>query len=248
MGNIPNIILKSDVKKKPMSYYQDNLYFAVLKNNLFLVKRILKNNINLNHAYFYGNTCLIIAAKMGYHNIVTELLNRGADANIQNDYGYNALALAIDQNRIKIVKLLMNYDINLDLLFGNSGMTALFLAIYRNRLEIIKILIKFGVKTNIYTKWKDTPLILATKYGLPEIVELLLKKYNNIDHQDTKGNTALMIAAKNGYLGIFRNLLECKADITIRNNNNNTAGNIIEMNNYIYLKNELMKYDNDIYA
>jgi len=68
---------------------------------------------------------------------------------------------------------------------------------------------------NIESKNGDgyTALMLAAKWGYPEIVTLLLENKANVNATDNFGYTALMRAAENGHKPVVALLLENKADI-----------------------------------
>ena len=73
-----------------------------------------KNNIRfLDSRDHHGNTALMNACWKGHVEIAEFLLKSGASKDLQNYYGWTALMWATSENKIKIVKLLLNWDVNL---------------------------------------------------------------------------------------------------------------------------------------
>ena len=62
-----------------------------------------------------GETCLSIAVKLGYEEIVKELISHKANVNCQNKAGQSAIYLASWHNQIQILRLLIQAggDVNL---------------------------------------------------------------------------------------------------------------------------------------
>jgi hypothetical protein len=69
----------------------------------------------------------------------------------------------------------------------------------------------------------NTPLILAAKSGLTDIVRRLLKRGARPDTRNNLGFNALMIACQEGHEDIVRALLSAGADRSLRNKKRETA-------------------------
>ena len=70
-------------------------------------------------------------------------------------------------------------------------------------LIIDKILPKFGIKINIdeiITRSKDTPLLLASGEGYPDIVKFLIKNNANVNAVRICGNTPLILVSQNSIM------------------------------------------------
>ena len=70
-----------------------------------------------------GNTALLWASAYGYLEIVKELINRGADKNIQDVEGFTPLSWASSLGRINVVSELVSrgVDITIKNKFGQSA-------------------------------------------------------------------------------------------------------------------------------
>jgi ankyrin repeat protein len=78
-----------------------------------LFKQILNNNKSyVNKVDDHGDTPLILAAYNGFSDIVTLLLENGADPNIHNKNGEIPLEYAVDEGHEEIVKLLLENNEN----------------------------------------------------------------------------------------------------------------------------------------
>ncbi|WP_338966784.1 ankyrin repeat domain-containing protein [Spiroplasma endosymbiont of Lonchoptera lutea] len=201
------------------------LSISINKNNLELTKLlIILNNKNsemindflmdwspLQYAIFHGNL-----------DIVKLLLENGANINLQNNNGNNALITAVENGHTDIVKLLLKNgaDINHQ---NKFGITPLITAATYGELDIMKLLLEKGANINHQNKFGITPLITAASHDKLEIVKLLLENGATINLTDKNGNTALITAATYGKLDIVKLLLEKGAAINLTDENGNTA-------------------------
>lgn len=119
-----------------------------------------------------GMTGLMIAIMEEDIEIVTLLLENGADVNIQTKDGETALILASMFGYIEIVKILLEYGANVDTK-ENLGMTALMAASGEGHIEIVKLLLANGADQNATDNYNNTALMLANIKRHVEIVELL---------------------------------------------------------------------------
>lgn len=151
------------------SYHQDILQFLLeyinndydnQNNDENNDKNNDKNNEKLNFINIQdvtGDTALIIACRKSIENVKL-LLKYGADPNISNELGYNALAMAVTYKKIDIIKLLLKRNVNLNAT-NISGGGILISAIMNNiAIEIIELLIKSGIDINIRDNHGKTAL------------------------------------------------------------------------------------------
>jgi len=90
------------------------------------------------------------------------LLDKGANLNLQDNYGNTALIIACHNNNTEIVNLLIENKTNLDLQ-DNDGWTALIYACYKNNTELVKILIDKGANLDLQDKNGCTALMLLSR-------------------------------------------------------------------------------------
>ncbi|KAF7721043.1 hypothetical protein EC973_005526 [Apophysomyces ossiformis] len=79
------------------------------------------------------------------------------------------------------------------------GYTAMHAAVSYNQEAMIKLLLQYGADINIEDSDKDTPLFVAEKV---EIAQLLLDKGSDAYHQNAEGMTAAMNAHQEGMVEV----------------------------------------------
>jgi len=83
------------------------LYCAAITGNLDLLNTALEKGADVNSLYGQGFSPLMLAAKEGYKDFVTELIKAGADVNYSNDdYGEKYSVLDAAESYPEIVKIL----------------------------------------------------------------------------------------------------------------------------------------------
>ena len=80
----------------------------------------LKDNIDINHQFFEGNTFLIMASREGNKNITYFLCQQRCEINIQNDKGNTALHYAIGNLFFDVVDILISFGANEEILNYNG--------------------------------------------------------------------------------------------------------------------------------
>ena len=144
------------------------------------IERALDGDINL--VDYYEKTALMYASDYGHIESVKLLLDRGADPNIQNEFGYTAL-MYMDKSqgvRMEIVELLLDKgsDPNIQ---NEFGYTALMYASTKGHTGIVKLLLDRGACPNVVSKEGKSALMWATDRGNTRIVKLI-KEMTNLQH------------------------------------------------------------------
>jgi uncharacterized protein len=163
-------------------------------------KRVLDDPGFLLDRDYVGNTPLLTAIEFDNLELVTFLLQRGADPNVAVDDGYTCLLTAIESDEtvsIKIVATLINAGADIHFA-GINGWTPLHMAAARGHAEKVKLLIAAGADLN---QRKDidaheTPLLEAAFMGQPETVKLLLDSGANASLRDVINNRTPLETAK----------------------------------------------------
>lgn len=119
----------------------------------------------------YGNTALMKAAREGNIDIVTDLLDSGADIHMTNVDGNTALWLSCFGGNTEIIKLLIAKGIEIDTLNVN-GVTPLMYASSSGRDEIVSMLVDAGADVRIKNPDDFSALDLAVT---PQILKILRK-------------------------------------------------------------------------
>lgn len=145
---------------------------------------------------------------------IQALLNRGFDPNTPSPQGAHGLMLAMQDNNLKVAKVLIAHrQTNVDSRNAKDE-TPLMLAALRGDMELVLTLIARGADIN---KPGWAPLHYAATKGSVPIVRELLDKSAYIDAESPNGTTPLMMAAMYGTPEVVKVLLEAGADPIIKN-------------------------------
>ena len=149
------------------------------------------------------------------------------DVNKQNSFGSTALMLAAWQGQDRVVKLLLDYGADVQLV-DNLEETAIHLALTSSGNErTAKLLVNGGADVNRRDRFGRSPLCLAVELGYEGVLDLLLDLKAGVNAQDlTFQNTALHLACKDGNDKLIKLLLNAGADITKQNRYGETAFDI----------------------
>jgi ankyrin repeat protein len=149
------------------------------------------------------------------------LLDRGANINAENQYGFTPLHIAVVSKKMEIIELLFKKGAHVNCADRNS-ITPFHLAIEEGSEEIIKLLLQHGayVNTACTSPYQEvyTPLCLAVQKGHQKVVKLLLECKANVDAQDKDGKTVLHFAVENGCSVIIEHVLKHCPDVNNRSN------------------------------
>ncbi|MFM2275068.1 MAG: hypothetical protein RL211_940 [Pseudomonadota bacterium] len=160
------------------------------------------------------------AIKLDDGSKVTQLINRGFDANTPDPSGEFALTLAIREPSPKVIAALLSWP-RLDVEVRNrADESPLMMAAFTGDLALCKLLIARDADVN---KPDWAPLHYAATKGHVEIIRLLLDEHAYIDASSPNGSTPLMMAALYGTPAAVKLLLEAGADPMIKNAQGLTA-------------------------
>ena len=137
----------------------NNLYLlgvAVDSGNSEIVKILLAAGANVNPKGHEPYLCQ--AARRGFPELVQMFLDRGANIEVKDEYGYRALHLAVCDGHIDVVKVLLKAGANVNAVTDNDfGSTALYLTTYHHyrpagiRDELVQLLKEYGGSMTNYS-------------------------------------------------------------------------------------------------
>ena len=166
-----------------------------------------------------GTPLLVLAAEKNYSDIVTALVQKGADPNKPDvNTSETALLKAIRNKDFTVVYILLSAGANPNLP-TTQGLTPLDLAINLRDWDIANHLLLSGA-TNGVTKEK---LLLYSFEKNPVGVELMLAGGITPNIVDKDNNTPLIIAAANNDMASAKKLISYRANINARNKSGMTA-------------------------
>jgi uncharacterized protein len=189
-------MLEKDVQKIINAIHNDDL-----NEITFLLEKYKLNDIN--NIRYKSDTFLMIASKHGNLDIVNLFIKYGANINLYNNFGLNALIHATIYNHVNIVALLIENKSNINVA-NNYGITALMIASGNGLQHIVSLLLDNQVEINKVDNLKGyTALHCAILYNRANIVALLLNNKANISILCKNGVSPLTYAKKNNLINII---------------------------------------------
>ncbi len=170
-----------------------------------------------------------IAIRRDNAGAVAELLRRGANPNGHDENGEGALTLAIKQESMAVVPVLLAWPATQVEVRNAQGESPLMLAAIKGQTELVRALIARDADVN-KTGW--APLHYAVSVDSPQqlaIVRLLLDASAYIDAESPNRTTPLMMAARYGSDQAVKLLFDEGADPTARNQQGLRAGDFARL-------------------
>lgn len=227
-------------------YQNKKLFGAIERDDYTGAKQAVEKGAWINtrkHLLYAPNlipqnpTPLIIACEKGNENIISLLLDSGADINKKDSYtGQTPLLAALHgtkANRFSIAMLLLEKGADAFAVQNTTSPLEETLVVLdsdnaqtiKDGFELFKYLIEQQVDMDI-CRGKENVLTFATRYGNYNVVEFLIKEnYYGINSKDLAGDSALIVATKNNQTQILQLLLELGADKSLKDAKGKTACN-----------------------
>lgn len=156
-----------------------------------------------------------------YFDMLTLLLNKGADINAQDYDGWtmlNSITSKCDgsessthEDNFKMVEYLLKMGANPNIQ-DNKGFSALHCSIISKDEKLVNLLIAIGANPNMTSKKGRTALFFAVDTEMANIAEFLLKNGADPNIGDENGITPIYIAASKYDLKLVKLLLETSAN------------------------------------
>jgi ankyrin repeat protein len=212
-----------------IEYSEASFIKCAERGDSLAVKLFLASGMGPNIKDIDGMTPLMMAAQNSRDNIVSVLLQKGADLNSrENKNGFNAILLAACHGHLNTVKLLLlkGAKINDRSKHGNTPLMGA--AMYGKNVKLVKYLIENRAEVNDKNDDGKTPLFYAVFLGSRniDIVNLLLGSGADINVTDKDGNTVLIAAStiiSEQSIGIIDLLLKSGINVNAQNNTGKTA-------------------------
>ncbi|GAX25889.1 hypothetical protein FisN_6Hh073 [Fistulifera solaris] len=209
------------------------------------VRRHLQEHAALANETAHNVLPLSCASFRNQPDNVLALLEYGAEPN--RGHGKSALHMAVVQNHIDIVRILVEHGaqvnsdtsppLSLAVSHGHSEITALLLqhgadpnsvdafgitpllaAIAKRRLDLVQLLLQYKAKVNASTTvLQQTPLFLAILSEQVDMVQLLIEHGADVSVQDPRGCTPLFMAISKNHNDMVHLLLKHGADTDTKN-------------------------------
>lgn len=152
-----------------------------------------------------------------------QIINRGIDLNLANNFSVAPLLYAIYVDSLKTVKLFLEAAADPNTIDYRGGDSALSKSINRGSLDISKLLLEYGADPNLANQDGSTPLINAIWHYNTTIIPDLLLAGADVNLKDNQGVTALMMAVGAGQSIVAHLLISEGADLNAADNQGNNA-------------------------
>ena len=162
------------LEKKGIPYNESSFTECAKKGDIEAVKLFLDEGIDINAVNKKGQTALIRAAEYQRKEVVTLLLEKGADVEfIGERHARTALMEAAGTGNNSIIKQLVEKGANVNAK-DYENTTPLHFASMYGHVETVKLLIEFGANPNVHAAGMGrTPMSLAKTNGYTEVVQIL---------------------------------------------------------------------------
>lgn len=211
------------------------LYLACERGNLELFYLVIKYipqsefEAQINWQNLKGTSCLWIACCNKHVDIVTELLNMGANPNLVNLRGDSPLIPTCQKGSESIVNLLLAYGVDMDK-FNPERENSLMVCCRNGQYKLLDILLSH-IKTNLgndklkyYLAWCAkidgfNPIMSSVELGNVECLKVIYKYDSNLEYRTSLNNviiagaTPLHLASFYGRTGAVKTLIELGANI-----------------------------------
>eukprot|EP00833_Pecoramyces_ruminatium_P016186 jgi/Orpsp1_1/1190218/evm.model.d7180000077504.1 len=174
------------------------LTYNCINENIREIKKLIKNEADINSKNKYDDAPLSIACKMGYKKIVEYLIMNGADINIKNNNGDTAIMLTLYRDDISMINYLYKNGANINTK-NNEGNS--FMSLIKNmdmddgkREKMIN-----EIKSILNEQRKDgeTALTFLCKAGNAGDIHNLIKFGVDVNAKNSYGDSPLALLCKN---------------------------------------------------
>jgi ankyrin repeat protein len=226
-----------------LAWYGDTLvtplHLAAMKGHADCVRELLAIGANPHIQDNKGDSAVHKAALAGSEECLELLLP--AVGTVQNDFntnGYSPLHVAAGKGFTRCVRMLLQYQADVNHIGGNSPLqvTPLLAAVVAGMTETARTLIEAGAHVMLAVDAGNTAIHSAAQEGYAELLELLLQNKGNANVQGTHGGTPLFNASLNGHVSCIEVLLRYGAQVNYTSGGVTTLHLAAQNNNFEVLK------------
>ena len=171
---------------------------AVRLNNYDLVQYLLSHHADVKKVYDDGNTILLYAVKEKVRNdIIAALIKAGADVNATDSSGYSLLMLAVRDNNLELLKVLLDNYADFS---GKTpdGKNILSFALENNASkEVLEQLLIKGADVNATDEDGSVLILRALAAGKEDVAKLFMQYGADINAENANHDTVLTYVLEN---------------------------------------------------
>ena len=191
------------------------LHWAAYLNDVDTTTALIRAGADVHAANDFGVTPLVLAARNGHAEIITQLLAAGVDPNDPRqtvNAGETPLMLAARTGQVDAVEVLANAGADIDAQETWNGQSALMWAAAEGHVPVVESLLGLGADILVRSNSGATPLLFATRKGSIRAVRALLAAGSDVNDARPDGATPLLVAVVNGHEDLVDLLLATGAD------------------------------------
>ena len=167
----------------------------------------------------------------GLLDIMTALLEGGADVNKKSTSGQTCIFNAACHNQYRAIELLSSWGGSVDE-STSAGVTPLMSASYRGHLECMETLLRLGADVHALTNSGQDALYNSACNGQPEAAQLLITAGSALNaRENDSGWTPIMAAARNGHINVMEVLFCAGVDTEVRGVDGNNIADLCRLSN-----------------
>jgi len=208
------------------------LHWAIYRNDVPLIDRLLALHANPNAKNDYGSTPLSEAAVVGNPVVVKKLLQAGADVESPNADGQTALMIVSRTSNLEVAKLLLDHGASVNAREQWHGQTALMWAAAENQPTMVRLLLKHHAHVDERSALSHferqvtseprmqarpaggfTPLLYAARKGCLDCARYLVAAGADVNLTDPDGVTPLLLATLNFNFDVAALLVKSGAEV-----------------------------------
>uniref|UniRef100_A0A2C9KCV7 Uncharacterized protein n=1 Tax=Biomphalaria glabrata TaxID=6526 RepID=A0A2C9KCV7_BIOGL len=173
---ITHLIKKgADVDRVDSRYEMTPLMHAAMAGNVYIVRQLLKYNVDMDITDKWDYSALMLAAQFKKPLVVSALIQEGADVNMVSDYdGKNALILATQSNCFDSVNSLLENGADVNYRKPKRGTTALMIAAKKGLVDVVDTLLYYNADVDLRDEDGKTAVCLCSD---DEIVDLIKRPF-----------------------------------------------------------------------
>ena len=196
-----NIVIGIPLLEFQDKFFNIPLHYAIKFKKVDIIYEILNSKININYKDLNGDTSLQLIIKLITDeniNLIKMMINNKISINNINNYGKNALHLAIEHRNINVCKLLLDNNIDIDVSTIDYQLTPLLMAVGLNEYNITKLILEYKPNINYQGADGNSVLHIAIQNKSKQLIKLFIEDID-INLININGNIALILFFENDY-------------------------------------------------
>ncbi|HEY6342390.1 MAG TPA: ankyrin repeat domain-containing protein [Bryobacteraceae bacterium] len=154
----------------------DTIADAAMKQDIALVRSLLKQKADVNQSQADGTTALHWAVRQDSLEMVELLIGAGANVKAANRFGVTPLSLACVNGNAAMIEALLKAGLDANAVLSELGETPLMMAARTGNPDAISVLLAHGADVNARESSNgQTALMWAAEEGHPSVVRMLVE-------------------------------------------------------------------------